>query len=241
VADDAFPASAFHSSLMPFAAPSELQRLQFDASGARTTMDVMGATLQQPAHVQQKANRAHLESCVAAALAMRSPAEWRRWLLVYVRFLCVEGDEVRARAPLPQAPLPAGRQGRGVAAFAGPFCRRPEARCRRAAVRFRAHAPPQPQGRLREVVEDLMGPLRWSPETHGGGGEGAAAAAAPDADAWQPAVLGIDKRGFLRHEVLAEVSRARSSQRLAAEIRGQLDAAEAHVAAAAGGGVAPMS
>jgi len=111
VADDAFPASAFHSSLMPFSAPSELQRLQFDASGARTTMDVMGATLQQPAHVQQKANRAHLESCVAAALAMRSPAEWRRWLLMYVRFLCVEGDEVRARDAAAASAL-CSRQGR---------------------------------------------------------------------------------------------------------------------------------
>ena len=117
----------------------------------------------------------------------------------------------------------------------------------------RARALTHAQGRLREVVEDLMGPLRWSPETHGGsggsgGGEGsgsatAVAAAAADGDAWQPTVMGIDKRGFLRHEVLAEVSRARSSQRLAAEIRGQLDSAEAHAAAAAagGGGVAPMS
>ncbi len=33
------------------------------------------------------ASRAHLEANMAAALALQSPAEYRRWLLTYARFL----------------------------------------------------------------------------------------------------------------------------------------------------------
>lgn len=96
VADDSFPTSAHHASLLPFAAPSDLQRLQYEAALGAPRHDVLAATLQQPAHVQKKQNRGHLEVNVAAALAMGLPAEWRRWMLTYVRFLSAEADEVRS-------------------------------------------------------------------------------------------------------------------------------------------------
>jgi hypothetical protein len=60
------------------------------------------------------------------------------------------------------------------------------------------------EGRLRELLGELLGPLR--------GGS-----AAGQEGGWQPQVLGLDKRSFLRNEVLREVGRTRQHQRLVNE------------------------
>lgn len=45
------------------------------------------------------------------------------------------------------------------------------------------------QARLREVVMELLGPVRWDPSTHPSEqGEGG----------WSPTLLGFDKRALLR-------------------------------------------
>lgn len=58
------------------------------------------------------------------------------------------------------------------------------------------------QVRLQEVVSDLMGPLRWSPNTH----------CPPGVPSWQPTTLGVDKRGFLQLELLTEIRRVPGNQ-----------------------------
>lgn len=62
------------------------------------------------------------------------------------------------------------------------------------------------EGRLREVVYELLGPLRYDAESH-----------SPSDCAWAPLVLGIEKRGLLQ-EVLRDVSRNRANQRLVNEL-----------------------
>ena len=69
------------------------------------------------------------------------------------------------------------------------------------------------QVRLREVVEELLGPLRWSATTH------QVASGAGAQRGWQPCILGLDKRQLLRQDVLKEMSRNRSNQRLVQEVR----------------------
>ncbi len=59
---------------------------------------------------------------------------------------------------------------------------------------------------LREVCFDLLGPPRYSAESH-----------APSVCAWSPDVLGLDKRELLR-DVLREVSRNRANQRLVNQV-----------------------
>lgn len=59
----------------------------------------MHAAFSQPSEVQQRATRAHLENNIAAARALQSPHEWKRWLLSYVRLLATDGDEVRGTVP----------------------------------------------------------------------------------------------------------------------------------------------
>lgn len=100
VADDSYPTSV-HSTLLPSRNASTLQQLQSFAAAApsgsgqrRAPQAVFDAALHQPAHVQFKQNRAHLESNIGAALVMQNPSEWRRWMVMYVRYLAAEGDQV---------------------------------------------------------------------------------------------------------------------------------------------------
>lgn len=172
VADDAFPASHFHSTFS--SNQGMLGSVQAAVAGARQPRDVLAAA-NQPADVQKRAARAHLECNVASALAMQSPQEWRRWLVTYVRQLAADEDEAR----------------------------------------------------LKEILNELLGPIRWSPTTHG-------AASAPG-KGWEPKIMGQDKRQILRYDVLREVSRVRSPsmQSLATQSLEALKEAEATVAAAA--------
>ncbi len=73
------------------------------------------------------------------------------------------------------------------------------------------------QVRLREVVEDLLGPLRWSPATHQPT-QHTSSAGRHHQRGWQPSILGIDKRQLLRQDVLKEMSRNRANQRLVQEV-----------------------
>lgn len=101
VADASFPSSAFHSILR---APSgELGQLQSEAVGsaaARRT-DMLASLAAPPAarggQATGAASRAHLEANIAAALALQSAADYRRWLLTYARHLSAEADEPRLR------------------------------------------------------------------------------------------------------------------------------------------------
>jgi protein HIRA/HIR1 len=68
---------------------------------------------------------------------------------------------------------------------------------------------PQPDARLRELLTELLGPLRWrevadQPDALGPGG-------------WAPRLLGVRKRQLLTEDVLPAVAAARGAQRLAAE------------------------
>jgi len=47
------------------------------------------------------------------------------------------------------------------------------------------------QARLKEVLNEMLGPVRWSPATHG--------AAAAAGRGWEPTVMGLDKRLMLRY------------------------------------------
>lgn len=204
VADDAFPASSYHSiTSTGTLAQGELARLQQAAAQAqRRTTDIVAASLSQPAAWQHRQSRAHLETNMAAALVLHSPAEYRRWLITYVRQLAADADEVR----------------------------------------------------LREVVDELMGPLRWTPDSHTAA-PAATATSRPASSSitggnaggsgWQPHVLGIDKRRLLRSDVLRVINHNRANQRLVQEVMEQLKEVEVQPqqAAAAGGGAcsaAPM-
>lgn len=90
------------------------------------------------------------------------------------------------------------------------------------------------QGRLRDLIAELLGPLRWSDrdlqqqqQPVGDAGlraPGAGAAAHEPALAsslggrWQPTILGYDKRKLLREVVLKEASKNRANQQLVAEV-----------------------
>ncbi|XP_022985643.1 protein HIRA-like isoform X1 [Cucurbita maxima] len=93
VADDCFPASNFSSSWNLGSIQSgELAALQVDIrkylarkpGWSRVTDDGMQT-------------RAHLETQMASSLALKSPNEYRQWLLSYIRFLAREADESRLR------------------------------------------------------------------------------------------------------------------------------------------------
>jgi hypothetical protein len=64
------------------------------------------------------------------------------------------------------------------------------------------------EGRLREVCEELLGPVRRAPHLDGNGG-----------GCESPRVLGLDTRKLLSHDVLREISRNRSHQRLVNEFQ----------------------
>ncbi len=146
--------------------------MQADLAAARHGRDAVAA-----AHLTEKvgarAERAALEANVAAAVALRSPQEWRRWMMAYVRVLTNNGDEVRSSRG-------GGRRFAGVRRAArttfGALCSRVVSRAA--------------QARLREVVLDLLGPVRWTPEAYDAGNKGA--------KAWSPDVCGVDKRALLR-------------------------------------------
>ncbi|KAJ6816368.1 protein HIRA isoform X1 [Iris pallida] len=93
IADDCFPASNFASSFSLSSIHSgELGNLQVDIgkyiarkpSWSRVTDDGVQT-------------RAHLETQLASALALKSPSEYRQCLLSYIRFLAREADESRLR------------------------------------------------------------------------------------------------------------------------------------------------
>ncbi|XP_072998786.1 protein HIRA-like isoform X1 [Typha latifolia] len=93
IADDCFPASNFASSFSLCSLQGgELGKLQVDVgkfmtrkpSWSRVTDDGMQT-------------RAHLETQLAASLALKSPHEYRQCLLSYIRFLAREADESRLR------------------------------------------------------------------------------------------------------------------------------------------------
>ncbi|GLC49216.1 hypothetical protein PLESTB_000195200 [Pleodorina starrii] len=222
VADDAFPASAYATSISS-AAQGELGRLQSTTAQRRHPHEVLAASnaaaaAARPAAAAAAAGRptaasasrseqAVLEHNLAAAAALQSPGEWRLWLTMYVRRLAADEDEAR----------------------------------------------------LRDLISEFLGPLRWGAATHHSTGRGAAAAAGgggsgfaggssgsggsgsgascwepPLASSvvgrWQPVILGYDKRRLLREVVLKEVAKNRTYQQLVAEVLDQLK----HVEAAAG-------
>ncbi|KAG2443703.1 hypothetical protein HXX76_002051 [Chlamydomonas incerta] len=208
VADDAFPASAFTTNLTS-SATGELSKLQAAVAQRRHPADVLGTSgihAARPA-VAARSEQALLEHNLASAAALQSPAEWRLWLITYVRRLAADEDE----------------------------------------------------SRLRDLISELLGPLRWTPATHAaaaaaggsrGGGANASASASAAAAAsggswepalgssvaggrWAPVVLGFDKRRLLREVVLKEVARNRSYQQLVAEVLEQLKQVDAAAAAAA--------
>nr|CAD1838553.1 unnamed protein product [Ananas comosus var. bracteatus] len=93
IADDCFPGSNYASSFSLSSTQSgELGKLQVDVgkfmarkpSWSRVTDDGVQT-------------RAHLETQLAAALALKSPQEYRQCLLSYIRFLAREADESRLR------------------------------------------------------------------------------------------------------------------------------------------------
>eukprot|EP00798_Chlamydomonas_sp_ICE-L_P018441 gene18441-24916_t len=138
VADDSLPASVHHSSFLKTSAAGDLALLQQAASSQLRAEDVVGAALGTAPAWQVQQGRAHLEVNMAAAKAMDSPMEWRRWLITYVRQLSADADESSHPSDAPGS--------------------------------------------------------------------------------WQPSVMGLDKRQILKNEVLKEVARNRSNQRLVLEV-----------------------
>lgn len=65
------------------------------------------------------------------------------------------------------------------------------------------------EGRLRELCEELLGPMRRSSDQIGERSESAA----------HPRLLGLDIRKLLSHDVLREIARNRSHQRLVNEFQ----------------------
>ncbi|KAG2500684.1 hypothetical protein HYH03_001450 [Edaphochlamys debaryana] len=213
VADDAFPASAYTTSLTS-STTGELGKLQASVAQRRHPADVIATAAAHSARpvAAARSEQALLETNLAAAAALQSASEWRQWLITYVRRLAADEDE----------------------------------------------------SRLRELIAELMGPLRWSPGTHapapasattfGRTASALALAAAPAASSapapasaaasepglgscvtgrWQPSMLGLDKRRLLREVVLKEVSKNRACQQLVAEVLDQLRAVEGPAAARA--------
>lgn len=175
----------------------DLSRLQAQASAVRPPDAAvrLAAVAAGLAHAAVE-SRAHLESNVAAALVLDSTQEYRRWLLTYVRQLA------GARGHLP------------VVCFLDWLSVHCACECVQASVVWRTGG--AEESRLREVCFDLLGPPRYSAESH-----------ALSACAWSPDVLGLDKRELLQ-EVLREVSRNRANQRLVNEVTDILAGVQQH-------------
>ncbi|KAJ1288991.1 hypothetical protein BS78_02G131500 [Paspalum vaginatum] len=91
IADDCFPASNFASS---FGSPQggELGKLQIDIGKFMARKPIWSRVTDDGLQT-----RAHLETQLAASLALKSPQEYRQCLLSYIRFLAREADESRLR------------------------------------------------------------------------------------------------------------------------------------------------
>ncbi|CAD6214841.1 unnamed protein product [Miscanthus lutarioriparius] len=91
IADDCFPASNFASS---FSSPQggELGKLQIDLGKFMARKPIWSRVTDDGLQT-----RAHLETQLAASLALKSPQEHRQCLLSYIRFLAREADESRLR------------------------------------------------------------------------------------------------------------------------------------------------
>ncbi|XP_050209720.1 protein HIRA isoform X2 [Mercurialis annua] len=93
VADDCFPASNFSSSWNFGSIQSgELAALQVDVRKYLARKPGWGRVTDDGVQT-----RAHLEAQLASSLALKSPNEYRQYLLSYIRFLARETDESRLR------------------------------------------------------------------------------------------------------------------------------------------------
>lgn len=91
IADDRFHGSSFFSSFS--VGGSELASLQ----AAAADVAVRNFKWNRVQSEEKCSTRAHLESQMASALALKSPEDYQRSLLAYARFLAREADEVRLR------------------------------------------------------------------------------------------------------------------------------------------------
>ncbi|KAG2633591.1 hypothetical protein PVAP13_2NG243803 [Panicum virgatum] len=91
IADDCFPASNFASSFS-YPQGGELGKLQIDIGKFMARKPIWSRVTDDGLQT-----RAHLETQLAASLALQSPQEYRQCLLSYIRFLAREADESRLR------------------------------------------------------------------------------------------------------------------------------------------------
>ncbi|PAN10984.1 hypothetical protein PAHAL_2G131100 [Panicum hallii] len=91
IADDCFPASNFASSFS-YPQGGELGKLQIDIGKFMARKPIWSRVTDDGLQT-----RAHLETQLAASLALKSPQEYRQCLLSYIRFLAREADESRLR------------------------------------------------------------------------------------------------------------------------------------------------
>ncbi|KAG8057789.1 hypothetical protein GUJ93_ZPchr0002g26157 [Zizania palustris] len=91
IADDCFPASNFASSFS-CTQGGELGKLQIDIGKFMARKPIWSRVTDDGVQT-----RAHLETQLAASLALKSPQEYRQCLLSYIRFLAREADESRLR------------------------------------------------------------------------------------------------------------------------------------------------
>uniref|UniRef100_K3ZQG5 Protein HIRA n=1 Tax=Setaria italica TaxID=4555 RepID=K3ZQG5_SETIT len=91
IADDCFPASNFATSFSS-SQGGELGKLQIDIGKFMARKPIWSRVTDDGLQT-----RAHLETQLAASLALKSPQEYRQCLLSYIRFLAREADESRLR------------------------------------------------------------------------------------------------------------------------------------------------
>ncbi|PRW57352.1 uroporphyrinogen decarboxylase [Chlorella sorokiniana] len=95
VADESFAVSQFMP-VLSLAGQDEISSLQAEVLRSRISRAALpGLQVRQSTAAQALASRAHLEASLSTALALQSPAEYRRWLLAYARFLAEQGDSPR--------------------------------------------------------------------------------------------------------------------------------------------------
>ncbi|CAO2185984.1 unnamed protein product [Urochloa humidicola] len=92
IADDCFPASNFATSFGSTQGGGELGKLQIDIGKFMARKPIWSRVTDDGLQT-----RAHLETQLAASLALKSAQEYRQCLLSYVRFLAREADESRLR------------------------------------------------------------------------------------------------------------------------------------------------
>lgn len=121
----------------------ELARLEGDASTSAPPHGPPNLALWQKGKAQS--SRAHLETRIAAALVLESQAEYRRWLLTYARHLAgrLSDNLVHLRWPCEIELKSVLHMWDLQKAFADHF-----------------PADEQDSSRLREICEELLGPLR---------------------------------------------------------------------------------